>query len=103
MQLDKFLVVHDPTQEEQPALERAVLVANRIGATLHLFGCIYDDVSGADKASEPARISTIHSWQVPLRRQEVGASNFTRGISKPASAIHCWLILERRPPRKQYK
>ncbi len=55
MELSKFLVVHDPTSEEQPALERAAIVAGKMGASLHLFGCIHGDVSGADKQSEAVK------------------------------------------------
>lgn len=55
MSLTKFLVVHDPTREEQPALERAALIAERLGAQLHLFGCIYGDLSGADSKSEAVK------------------------------------------------
>ncbi|MEH6587495.1 MAG: universal stress protein [Halioglobus sp.] len=55
MELSKFLVVHDPTQDEQPALERAALVAKKLGASLHLFGCIHGDVSGADKESKAVK------------------------------------------------
>jgi universal stress protein E len=55
MALSKFLVVHDPTREEQPALERASMVAEKLGAGLHLFGCIHGDVSGADKQSEAVK------------------------------------------------
>jgi len=55
MALSKFLVVHDPTREEQPALERAAMVAERLGAGLHLFGCIHGDVSGADKQAEAVK------------------------------------------------
>ena len=55
MALSKFLVVHDPTREEQPALERAAIVAGKLGASLHLFGCIHGDVSGADKQSEAVK------------------------------------------------
>ncbi|MEP5568885.1 MAG: universal stress protein [Halioglobus sp.] len=55
MELNNFLVVHDPTREEQPALERAAVVAEKLGASLHLFGCIHGDVSGADKQSKAVK------------------------------------------------
>lgn len=51
MDLNKLLVVYDPTREEQPALERAGIIAEEIGAALHLFACIHGDVSGADRES----------------------------------------------------
>ncbi|PLW67069.1 universal stress protein [Pseudohalioglobus lutimaris] len=55
MELNKFLVVHDPTREAQPALERAALIAGEIGASLHLFGCIHGDVSGPDRGAEEVK------------------------------------------------
>lgn len=41
MQLQKLLVVIDPTQREQPALDRAVWLATRNGASLELLVCEY--------------------------------------------------------------
>jgi universal stress protein E len=55
MELNKFLVVHDPTREEQPALERAAVVAAKLGVSIHLFGCIHGDLSGADKEAEAVK------------------------------------------------
>ena len=40
--LDNILVVLDPQQDEQPALERAVYLANATGSSLHLFLCTFD-------------------------------------------------------------
>lgn len=54
MEFKRFLVVYDPTREEQPALERAAIIAAEVGATLHLFACIHGD---ADKKSEEAKSS----------------------------------------------
>ncbi len=51
MDLNKLLVVYDPTRDEQPALERAGMIAEEIGASLHLFACIHGDISGADRES----------------------------------------------------
>lgn len=55
MKLNKILVVHDPIHEEQPALARAAVVANEVGASLHLFACIHEDISGADRGSEETK------------------------------------------------
>jgi universal stress protein E len=55
MELNKLLVVHDPTRDEQPALDRAAHIAAETGASLHLFGCIYGDISGADSKAEEVR------------------------------------------------
>lgn len=51
MNLGKLLVVFDPTRDDQPALERAAVIATRFNAQLHLFACIYTDTAGhADNA-----------------------------------------------------
>ena len=53
MQVNKILVVYDPTSDYQPALERAVLIAGNEGNAIHLFSCIYSDLDGtADKTGE---------------------------------------------------
>ena len=41
--------------DEQPALERAAMIAGEIGASLHLFGCIHGDISGADREAEEVK------------------------------------------------
>ena len=45
---NKLFVVYDPTREEQPALERAKEIALENGASLHIFACIFSDISNAD-------------------------------------------------------
>ncbi|QFU77043.1 hypothetical protein EY643_16075 [Halioglobus maricola] len=55
MELNRFLVVYDPTREEQPALVRAAAIAGEIGASLHLFACIHGNIAGADRESEEVK------------------------------------------------
>lgn len=55
MELKRFLVVYDPIRDEQPALERAAVIAAEVGASLHLFACIHGDVSDADRESEAVK------------------------------------------------
>lgn len=52
--LNILLVVYDPTREEQPALERAARIAGTVGASVHVFACIYheDTDKSADQAGE---------------------------------------------------
>ena len=47
MEFTNFFVVFDPTQEQQPALERAATIAAEAGVNLHVFACIYHEVAGA--------------------------------------------------------
>ena len=78
MDLKKFLVVHDPTREEQPALDRAALVAEKLGAGLHLFGCIHGDISGADRKSEAVKAQLNEHKQT---LEACAAPYVARGIS----------------------
>lgn len=55
MELKKILVVYDPTREEQAALDLAAGIADDIGAELHLFGCVYDNVSDAENETEAVK------------------------------------------------
>lgn len=45
---NKLFAVYDPTQDEQPALERAFDVALEISAQLHIFACIYSQPAQSD-------------------------------------------------------
>jgi universal stress protein E len=47
MEFTNFFVVFDPTQEQQPALERGATIAAEAGVNLHVFACIYDEAAGA--------------------------------------------------------
>jgi universal stress protein E len=52
MEKTNILVVYDPTQEAQPALERAVSIAAATPCNLHVFCCIHADIpKNADKAT----------------------------------------------------
>ncbi len=55
MEMRKLLVVHDPTREEQPALDLAAGIARDIGAKLLLFGCIHGEVSDAEYGNEEVK------------------------------------------------
>ena len=52
--LNIILVVYDPTREEQPALERVAKIAETVGASVHVFACIYyeEAAKSADHAGE---------------------------------------------------
>jgi universal stress protein E len=52
MEKTNILVVYDPTKEAQPALERAVSIAEATPCNLHVFCCIHADIpKNADKAT----------------------------------------------------
>jgi universal stress protein E len=61
MQVNKILVVFDPTSDYQPALERAALIAGNEGNAIHLFSCIYDDLDGT--ADEDREIENLIALQ----------------------------------------
>ncbi len=54
MALNKIMVVVDPTQERQPAFERALDSARETGAALHLYICVDEESghAGAEQASQ---------------------------------------------------
>lgn len=72
MSLSKIMVVIDPTQHKQPALQRGIESAHLTGARLHLYTCINDKLgSGSEEA-----IGSTH-----LRELEVLAMDAeSRGI-----------------------
>ena len=43
MEMNRFLVVYDPKRDEQPALERAAMIAWKVGASVHLYASIHHD------------------------------------------------------------
>ena len=52
MDFNNVFVVFDPTRQEQPALQRAALIAGETGSALHVFACIYSDL---DKSAEKSQ------------------------------------------------
>lgn len=48
---NKLFAVYDPTQKEQPALERAVDVALQISGQLHIYACVYAQPAKSDGVS----------------------------------------------------
>lgn len=46
--IKKLFAVYDPTQAEQPALERAFDIAPEISAQLHIFACIFAEPTKSD-------------------------------------------------------
>lgn len=52
MKFNKLFVVYDPTQSEQPALERAAAIAQELSVKLYLYACIYEDLDHAPKDSK---------------------------------------------------
>lgn len=79
----RILVIIDPTSEAQPALERSIWLAEKLGATVELFVCDYDQhLAGArfyDAGSlEAARKAVIDAH---LRRlKELAESVEARGV-----------------------
>lgn len=52
MEFTNVFVVYDPTREEQPALQRAELIARETAANLHVFACIYSEIPRSTGKSE---------------------------------------------------
>jgi universal stress protein E len=75
-----ILVIVDPTASQQPAVEKAALLAKQWRARLELFICDYRaglDAPGADRARETLlehRRSALESFAAPLRAQGLAVS-----------------------------
>ncbi|MBT4520743.1 MAG: universal stress protein [Halieaceae bacterium] len=54
-QFTNLLVVYDPTQEGQPALERAAEIVDQHSAKLHVFACIHSDLEGTGDQSDAVK------------------------------------------------
>jgi len=55
MEPSNLFVVYDPTRREQPALERAALIASEAGVNVHVFACIYADIPKTAKRTTAVR------------------------------------------------
>jgi nucleotide-binding universal stress UspA family protein len=57
-----LFVVLDPTRMVQPSLERAAWMAERSGAALHLYCCVYDPLLASIGESQDAAVAATASW-----------------------------------------
>jgi universal stress protein E len=55
MEFKNLFVVFDPTRQEQPALERAALIAGETDSALHVFACIYSDLGKSAEKSQDVK------------------------------------------------
>ena len=77
MELKKLLVVHDPTREEQPALELAAGIAGDSGASLHLFACIHGNESDGEavKRQITAHKAALDALLAPIAARGIATSS----------------------------
>lgn len=67
MEFRNIFVVFDPTRPNQPALERAAIIAAEVPSELHVFVCIYSELDkGADKSAQIRKL--IAEQQATLDR-----------------------------------
>jgi universal stress protein E len=59
MSLSKIMVVIDPTQDDQPAFERALVSACMTGARLHIYTCLNQSADETMIARYQARLETL--------------------------------------------
>jgi universal stress protein E len=55
MEFNSLFVVYDPTQSEQPALERAAAITEQAEAAIHVYACIHEDTAQPMGGSENER------------------------------------------------
>ncbi|MDZ7784381.1 MAG: universal stress protein [Halioglobus sp.] len=69
MEFDNLFVVYDPTRREQPALERAALIASETGVNVHVFACIFSDIPKTTEKS--AAVRALIDGQKDILKAEV--------------------------------
>jgi universal stress protein E len=69
MEFSNFFVVYDPTRREQPALERAALIASEADVNVHVFAAIYSDIPKS--AEKPAAVRALMDRQSEMLQAEV--------------------------------
>jgi universal stress protein E len=69
MEFSNFFVVYDPTQSEQPALERAAMIAGETGVNVHVFCCIYSDIPKSPE--QPAAVRALMDKQKAILQADV--------------------------------
>jgi universal stress protein E len=78
MEVNKILVVFDPTTDAQIALERACLIAKHEGSEIHLFSCIHTDVPKDDSGEIDKLIAAqneiLEGIVAPLRESGIKVS-----------------------------
>jgi len=55
LEFKNLFVVYDPTQSEQPALERAAAITEQAEAAIHLYACIHEDTAQPEDGSKKER------------------------------------------------
>jgi len=89
-QIERIMVVIDPTADTQPGLDRAVHIAEKMGAALELFICYYDSVlSGKpffdDKGLQKSRKVALERQRESL--EKMAAPLRERGLDVSVDAV----------------
>lgn len=64
MDFTNFFVIYDPTQEAQPALDRATAIGAEAKVNLHVFACIYSDIPKTSEKLTTQRALIQHQQEV---------------------------------------
>jgi universal stress protein E len=64
VEFTNIFVVYDPTREEQPALERAALIAGETGSKLHVFASIHAEIARSAEKSKAIKGLIDHQKDV---------------------------------------
>ena len=80
MEFNSLFVVYDPTQSDQPALERAAAITEQAQAAIHLYACIHEDTvqpaggSGKERQLVDAQKETLNKAVTLLRSRGVSVT-----------------------------
>lgn len=76
MKIDNILVVYDPTTVDQPALNRAAVIAEAEGVKVHVYSCIHSDTSSIvdEQGAVAGQEATLAAAVKPLQDKGIAVS-----------------------------
>ncbi len=95
MLFKKIFVVLDQHQEDQPALDRARLLAKKAGSSLHLFICAYDRAVGI--ASFFTRSEKSHFISTIMDGNQVKIDRLEKDLREEGIELSSEVVWNRRP------
>jgi universal stress protein E len=94
-EIKNIFVVLEPRQEDQPALSRAVYIAEATGASVHIFMCAYDSAIGIASFLSGGEKQTF--VQTVLDGSQVMIDRLAEPISAKSIAVTTEVVWDRHP------
>jgi len=80
-----MLVIVDPTSDAQPAAQRAIWLAERLGATVELFICDYDQHLAGDRVHDTGTLEAAKRELIDANRRYL--RRLARSLETPKAAL----------------